>query len=126
MDYLNNISSKTTQLGIAKLIPNELKKSEGLLFIATYLGESYVSSFFSANSSAILSQDVDLNLLPLVLNLTDRKYDVMLVDSRGVAQIQYQSDPNRLAGLIISPVVFPNWSGNSTIWSLKPTFYLHH
>jgi hypothetical protein len=84
MDYLNNTSPKTTQLGIAKLHPNELTKTEGLLFIATYLGESYVLCYFLVNSRTILSEDVDFNLLPLVLNLTDRRYDVMLVDSRGV------------------------------------------
>ena len=50
---------------------------------------SRTSLLFDVNISVILAKDIEEDLLPLVLNLTDRKYDVMLLDSRGVPHQSY-------------------------------------
>ena len=83
MDYLDNPQNKTTQLGVAKAHPMELTEPLGELFIGQNDWASYVPLLLNLFRN-ILGYQTEVMLFPFVLNVTNRQYDIMLVDNRGV------------------------------------------
>jgi len=57
------------------------------------------------NEREILTESFDF-LLPLALNLTNRQYDIMLMDRRGVSTVYHRNNLSRLDGPTFSPAVF--------------------
>jgi hypothetical protein len=67
--------------------------------------DSRISIFLrmGANGREIFSFDSDL--LPFMVNLTNREYDIILMDPRGVHPFRINSPNSRLVGPTPSPVV---------------------
>lgn len=87
VDYLDTSgANKTTQIGLARAHPNDLDAPGRILFSGLGAGLSYFAppTAFSngTNGREIFSFDSDL--LPFMVDLTNREYDIILMDPRGV------------------------------------------